>query len=60
MSLALQVANLALIVAQALGKSSLTLTEWRAQPLAAGGSQMVGGLGIQEAVSKLIINRKES
>ncbi len=47
MSLILHAADLAPIVAQALGKSAVTLTEWRAQPLAAGGSQMVGGLGIQ-------------
>ena len=47
MSLILHAADLAPIVAQALGKSAVTLTEWRTQPLAAGGSQMVGGLGIQ-------------
>ncbi|MCE7985468.1 MAG: hypothetical protein DYG89_30200 [Caldilinea sp. CFX5] len=47
MSLTLHPTNLAPIVAQALGKPVITLTEWRAQPLAAGGSQMVGGLGIQ-------------
>lgn len=47
MSLTLQAADLAPMVAQALGKPSVTLVEWCAQPLAAGGSQMVGGLGIQ-------------
>lgn len=46
MSLTLHPAELMPIVAQALGKSAVTLVEWRAQPLAAGGSQIVGGLGI--------------
>lgn len=46
MSLPLQTADLMPIVAQALGKSTVTPVEWRAQPLAAGGSQIVGGLGI--------------
>lgn len=46
MSLILQTADLAPIVAQALQQPTLSLVEWRVQPLAAGGSQIVGGLGV--------------
>lgn len=47
MSLTLQAADLAPIVARVLEKPAVTLVEWRAHPLSAGGSQMVGGLGLQ-------------
>lgn len=47
MALTLQAADLAPMVAQVLGESAVALVEWRAQPLMAGGSQIVGGLGIQ-------------
>lgn len=47
MSLNLQTADLAPIVARALGKASVEIVEWKSQPLSAGGSRVAGGLGIQ-------------
>ena len=38
---------LAQIVARALGKPTVEIVEWRCQPLSAGGSQVLGGVGIQ-------------
>lgn len=47
MSLNLLTADIAPIVARAFGKPSVEIVEWDSQPLSSGGSQVVGGLGIQ-------------
>lgn len=46
MSLILQVADLAPIVAEALGQSAIELVEWNSYPLSAGASVYWGGLGV--------------
>src|SRR3569832_693697 len=46
MSLILQAADLAPIVAKALGQSAIELVEWSSSPLSAGASVYWGGLGV--------------
>jgi hypothetical protein len=46
MSLKISTMELALMVAQAWGKPAVELIDWQTHPLAAGGSQVMGGLGI--------------